>query len=164
MRRAALLAAGLLVAAVAPADGGRQRLRRDAGPFTITVFTLPEPLTVGPADVSVLVQERESGRVVLDAAVAVRVRPPGGPAWRGIEAGVAGNRLFRAATVDLAVPGDWDLEIAVRRNGETAAVSATLPVGPPASRAARIWPYVAAPPLAIALFAAGQALQRRRRR
>jgi hypothetical protein len=164
LREAHFLAACLLVAAVAAADGGRQLVRQDAGPFRITVFTAPEPLAVGPADVSVLVQERGSGRVVLDAAVTVRLRPPGEPAWRRVEADVGSNRLLRSAALDLPVPGDWDLEVEVGRNGETAAVSATLPVRPPAPKAAAIWPYLAAPPLAIAFFAAGQGLRRRRRR
>lgn len=164
MRRAGLLASGLLVAAVAPADGGRQLLRRDAGPFTITVFTAPEPLTAGLADVSVLVQERGSGRVALGAAVALRVRPPGGTAWRGVEAGIGSNRLYRSAVLDVPVAGDWDLEVVVRRDGETATVTGMLPVGPAASKAAGIWPYLAAPPLLITIFAAGQVLRRRRRR
>ena len=70
MRRRAIAAFALLLcAAAAAADGGRVRLRQDAGSFAITVFTAPEPLAAGTADVSVLVQDRQTGAVLLDASV-----------------------------------------------------------------------------------------------
>jgi hypothetical protein len=51
----------------------------------------------------------------------------------------------------------------VRRGAEAAEVSCELPVAPAATGVTRIWPYLAIPPLAIALFALHQWLAARRR-
>ena len=164
MRRTVFVAAGLLAAAIGLGDGGRVRLRQDAGPFAITVFSAPDPLTAGPADLSVLVQEVSTGAVILDAAVELRFRFPGEPSPRTMAAVGGTNRLLESAVVELDTPGDWSLEVSVRRGSEAVVVSCVLPVGPRASRAARVWPYVAAPPLLVTLFAATRRRGRRSRR
>lgn len=160
MRRWGVGLAVLLCATAAAADGGRLRLRQDAGPFRIAVFTAPEPLTAGPADVSVLVQDRTSGEVLLDADVEVLVAAPGGGRKNLVPAPTGANRLLKAAVVSLAAPGNWRLEVVVRRAGQSARISATVPVGPPAPPWARVWPLLAAPPLAVALFVLAGALRR----
>ncbi len=53
-------------ATAAHGDGGTMLLHQDAGPFTITLFAAPQPLQVGTADFSVMVQDRSSGEVLLD--------------------------------------------------------------------------------------------------
>ena len=162
MRRRLLGAAlAVLCASAATADDGRVRLHRDAGPFTVTVFTAPEPLTAGPADVSVLVQDRVSGEALFDARVEIELHPPGAVRGRITAAVPGANRLFQAAVVELATPGDWGLGVAVSRAGATGQVSCVLPVGAPASRLPAIWPFLAAPPLGVALYAIGGALRRR---
>src|SRR6185369_14754383 len=53
MRRAAFVGAAVLLVGVWPAwghHGGDVRLMEKAGPFTITVFSDPTPLRVGPVD------------------------------------------------------------------------------------------------------------------
>jgi hypothetical protein len=70
------LLAGVVVgccAVAAHADGGRLQMRQAAGPFVVSLFTTPESLAVGPADVSVLVEEQ--GSVLLDANVVVTFTP-----------------------------------------------------------------------------------------
>ena len=165
MTRRGLFAAGLLLSAAHTlADGGRVRLRQDAGPFAITVFTAPDPLTAGPADVSVMVQSREEGAVLLDAEVEVRLTAPGSAEARRYRAGPGVNRLMKVTAVALPLAGRWRLEVVVRRAADTATVSGTLSVEPPVSRLEGIWPFLAAPPFAIVLFALRQTRSRRRRR
>lgn len=139
------------------------RLRQAAGPFTVTVFTAPEPLAAGPADVSVLVQDRASGEPVLDAQVEIRLRAPGAEALRSYAAAPGSNRLLKAAGVELAVPGQWKFEVVVRHAGEVATVEGVVPVGPPVPRLVAVWPYLAAPPLAIVLFVLLTAIKRKPR-
>ncbi|HEY1435292.1 MAG TPA: hypothetical protein VGG65_07940 [Thermoanaerobaculia bacterium] len=164
MTRRGLVAAALALCATAVvADGGRVWLQQDAGPFAVTVFTSPNPLTAGPADVSVLVQDRASGRPVLDAAVEIRLSAPGADVARRYVAAPGTNRILKAIAVDMAAPGNWAVEVVVRSGGEMARVTGLLPVGPRVSRLLSIWPYLAAPPLVIALFALQAALKRRAR-
>jgi hypothetical protein len=164
LTRSAVLAAVLFFeASLSVADGGRVRLRQDAGRFAITIFTAPEPLTAGPADISVLVQDRMSGDVVLDAPVEIRLRPPDGARTLAYAAAPGRNRLLRQATVEFPSAGPWTIEAAVRHGAEDATVSTTLTVEPPRSRARSVWPYLAAPPIAVALFAVTYARKRRRR-
>lgn len=139
------------------------RLRQDAGPFAITVFTAPEPLTAGPADVSVLVQDRQTGEALLDASVDLALAGPDGgpPAAARAESGT--NRLMKSAAVTLGGPGSWKLEVVVRRAGEQARVACMLPVAPAAAPLASAWPFLIVPPVAVALFALRGAIRRRSR-
>jgi len=143
------------------------RLMQPAGPFTITLFAAPAVLGVGPADLSVLVQSRPDGAAVLDAGVAITAVPPVGAAAAPVTVDAthdaATNKLLYAATVALPVPGTWTARVAVQRDTERANVSCELPVVPAAGTLARIWPYLAVPPLAVSLFALHQWLAARRR-
>jgi hypothetical protein len=154
--RAFVVAAACLWASAGPAfaDGGTLRLTRAAGPFVVTLFTAPEPLVVGSADVSVLVQERSSAVVRLDATVALRVRAPDGTEQQlqAVHA-TTGNRLLQSALVELSQPGRWQLTVEVRHGSEAAAtVSTELLVGSATPRLAAQWPPLALPPLCIALY------------
>ena len=53
------------------ADGGIMRVREAQGPFVVTIFTASELQQDSPADVSVMVQERDSNDAVLDANVSL---------------------------------------------------------------------------------------------
>src|ERR1044071_4615780 len=68
----------VFVPCFAKGDGGIIRLREVHGPFSITVFSSPEATSGGFTDVSALIQERESGKVVLDADVRFSLIPPSG--------------------------------------------------------------------------------------
>jgi hypothetical protein len=161
---AALLALLLALApATVVADGGRVVASGAAGPFTVTVFAAPVPLRAGDADLSVLVQDGE-GRPLLDARVDLLLRRPGDGAARRVPATrrAATNRLLYAAPVPLPDPGAWRVEVAVRRGTEAGTLAATLDVGPRRSPLAAHWPWLALPPVAIALFALGQRRRQRR--
>ena len=138
-----------------------------AGPFTITLFAAPAVLAVGPGDLSVLVQSRPDGASVLDARVAITAIPPASAAATPVTVDAthdaATNKLLYAATVTLPAPGTWTARVVVQRDAQRAEVSCELPVVPAAGTLARIWPYLAVPPLAVSLFALHQWLLARRR-
>jgi len=147
------------------ADGGTIRVVEPVGAYVVTVFSAPEPLRVGTADVSVLVQERASGSPLLDAQVTLELTPPDGAAPpRRVEAthAAATNKLLHAARVDLDRPGAWTVRVSVHHGTDTVEVRGMLPVVAPASTLADIWPYLALPPLAVALYALRARLVRRR--
>ena len=153
----------MLAPLVAHADGGTVQLREASGPFVVTVFTAPEPLRAGPIDTSVLVQDRETGRVILDATVNLAVQPAAGTSPRFQARAThaqARNKLLQAATIDIPAAGWWTIQISVSRDGAQAVLATKLLVLPAAPRLAGIWPFLILPPVAIALFALHQALRR----
>jgi hypothetical protein len=163
-RRALLACLGLLLPAPAQGDGGTVRLLERSGPFVITVFSAPEPVRVGAADVSVLVQDAQTGAPVLDADVAVEARSPDRTAAVRHEAtrAQAINKLLYATALTPGAPGTWTLEVTVRRGSDVARVQCPLPVAPPRRGLVGIWPYLALPPVVIALYVLRAVLTRRR--
>lgn len=161
MKRLAVLAVFLWPLA-ARADAGRVRLRADAGPFEVTIFTPGSALAAGPVEIGVLIQDRSTGDVLTDAEVDVEARGPRAGAPRAASASGGPNRLLRSAVLDLPESGRWIVTVRVRRGSESASVSCPLDVGPPASRLAGVWPLLAFPPFAVLLFAARSALRPRR--
>jgi hypothetical protein len=156
---AALLLAG---ASAALADGGRLRATEDAGDFRVAIFTSPEPLTAGPADVSVLVQDRWTGEAILDAEVILELSGPGGSAISKPAGRHGRNRLLYGAKVDLAA-GPWTVAARVRRVNADAVARAAFDVGDAETRTFDPWPYLAIPPLAAGVFAVNRRLRRRAR-
>src|SRR5262245_30327762 len=168
-RFGALLGCALAIVAggrQADADGGTIRIVEPVGAYIVTVFSAPEPVRVGVADVSVLVQDRTSGSPLLDAQVTLELNPPdAGATPRRLEAtrAAATNKLLQAARVDVDRPGTWTMRVSVHRGSDAVEVQGALPVLPPASTLSDIWPYLALPPLAVALYALRAGLVRRRR-
>lgn len=163
---AAALALGLdLAAQNASADGGLVRLHERAGPFTVTLFSAPTPLCVGPADLSVLVQAGDGGVPLVDAKVELRLDPPRDAAASPIAvpatAERATNKLLYAARVELAAPGEWRATLSIEQGGGSATVNCPLPVSPAEPPLSALWPYLVAPVVAIAVFALHQRLARR---
>ena len=184
---AAMVMASLMMSAPrnARGDGGIIRLRGTQGPFSVTVFSSPEVTAGGLADVSVLIQRRESGEVVLDADVNLALSPPDGLATKqsddlcGLTTAAmhlpdannpasvratrerASNKLLYAAPVELNAPGDWKLHVFVSRGSDTARFDCLLPVGLRSGKSTGVWPYLMLPPLAVALFAVNQWLRKR---
>lgn len=158
-----LLTMVMLIPLIAHADGGTVQLREASGAFVVTVFTAPETLRAGPIDTSVLVQDRETGRVILDATVSLALQPASGTgAWLQTRAthAQARNKLLQAATIDIPAAGWWTMQISVSQNGTQAVVTTKVLVLPAAPRLAGIWPFLILPPVAVALFALHQTLRR----
>ena len=136
-------------------DGGTMLLHQDAGAFTITLFAAPQPLEVGTADFSVLVQDRASGEVLLDPILDLTVA---GTTVR-LTRGQVSNRLLQAATVHLSSPGKLRLTLAVRRGSDVTQLTTDCTVEPDRSRATLVWFYVLLPLGIILLFVIHQGLK-----
>jgi len=176
-----------LVPVLADADGVVVRARETQGPFTITLFTPNEVSRRFPADLTVMVQGRDSGEVVMDADVELGFVLPTGASFNpndsvcGSGNGVpvilpgqsmafvathaqAANKLLYGASVMFPSAGNWQLLATVRRGSEAATASYTFPVNAPPSRLVAVWPCLALPPLAIGLFACNRWLRSRQER
>jgi hypothetical protein len=156
----------ILVQATAWPDGGTVRLRHEASDLVITVFTSPSPLSVGPVDISVLLQNREGLEPVLDAKVSLALRTDDS----GIELQArptreqARNKLLYAAPVTLSKPGKWHIVVTVLRNGKKTDTAGILEAAAAPDKASSYTGYIAFPPVMIGLFMVRQRLIRRRSR
>jgi hypothetical protein len=165
MKALRALAALLMLASWAAAaygDGGTILLHQDAGAFTITLFAAPQPLHVGSADISVMVQDRTGGDVLLDSVVDLTLAPQAGdatPTTIRLTRGQVSNRLLQAATVDFSQPGRWHLSLQVQRGRDVAHLSTDCTVEANRSRATLVWFYVLLPIGIIFLFVVHQALK-----
>jgi len=176
----------LLLPGHAKAHLGIVLSREAREPFVITVFTSSELVRGQAADVSVLVQRRDSNEVILDATVCFVLTPPRGSISQqadpfcGQPAPVAlattsgsrdgqsmiparreqsSNKLLYAAPINFPMAGPWELEISVQHGTDSAKLTCEIPVGLPARRLAGLVPYLALPLLLIALFAINQWLR-----
>ncbi|MFM8410240.1 MAG: hypothetical protein ACKOCT_08165 [Alphaproteobacteria bacterium] len=153
--RASLL--GVAVASPARADGGAVLLRGSSGGLEVTLFGEPAPLRAGPADLSVLVQDAASGATLLDGTVDLHLEPPAESGLAPIDlrpdAARATNKLLRASPVALGTAGAWHARVDVTDGGRHARVDGVLDVGPERPALARLWPWLALPVVASALFA-----------
>jgi hypothetical protein len=147
-----------MAATAALGDGGTMLVHQDAGAFTITLFAAPQPLQVGTADFSVLVQDRSSGEVLLDPSIDLTLA---GDATVRLTRGQVSNRLLQAATVHFSSPGKRRLTLAVRRGSEVAQLSTDCTVERDRSRATLVWFYVLLPVGIILLFVIHQGLKLR---
>jgi hypothetical protein len=164
----------LSLSQAALADGGRLSLHERAGPFTVTLFTTPDPLTQGSADFSVAVERPgdlglDQG-LVEDAKVTLILTPldatrPGSGQRLVLAAthAAASSAFLQAANFTLPAPGLWNITIVVQQGrdlGECAGVIDVLPYRVATDGIA--W-QIALVPLAMLLFAVHQARKRRHR-
>jgi hypothetical protein len=169
--RWAILIVLAFVPSVARPDGGVVRAKETHGSFIITIFSPPYASATTPTDVTVLVQRQSSCVVVLNADVTLGFVSPtvegGKPAFGTIDV-VCGratslevtnarrsqaNKLLYGASVILPRPGSWRLWVTVREGGEEAKIACSLPIGSSSGQMTALWPYLALPPVVIALFA-----------
>ncbi|HEX4144433.1 MAG TPA: hypothetical protein VHY91_13070 [Pirellulales bacterium] len=146
-------------------DGGAVVLSGRAGDYQIAVLASPAPPHVGPADLSVLVQDAATGQPVDGLSVTLRLVPDGGLPDEGLRLeatrAAATNKLFYAAQFDLPSAGRWTLTAtaAKQRPGETAEprpaamIAGPLDVGGPPPRWVELWPWIGWPAIVVALFA-----------
>jgi hypothetical protein len=174
----------MLTLRIARGDGGIVQLQQTSGPFSVTVFISPETVSGGLTDVSVLVQSEKNGEVILDADVTLSLIPPEGvarnesdpfcssftgvtvsqPATNSLTVRAtreqAYNKLLYAALFKLDTPGNWRLNGTVSHNSDAARFDCLLPVTTASPKLSGLWPCLAFPPIAIALFALNQKLRR----
>jgi hypothetical protein len=150
------------------ADGGAVRGHQSVGGLTMTVFTSADPISAGPLDVSVLVQDRADGAPILDGLVKLRLasRSDVGGSDRLLEAtathDAAANKLLYATWIDVGA-GEWVLRVIAQRGDERSRIDVPLSVGPPTIRLSEYWPHLLLPPLAILVFVLHQRLVEARR-
>jgi hypothetical protein len=145
------------------ADGGIVQMQRSSGPFVITVFTAPVPLSAGPADISILIQD-SNNHSILDAQVSVFIHREGVEAIKAdARRDQSKNRLLYSALLNLPEAGRWEIEVAVVRNSEETRVSGVMMVAPPRSFLLTYWWTLALPPVVIGLFVINQWLKKRLR-
>lgn len=141
----------------AQADGGQVRVMEGRGGYRLTVFTSPNPLRAGPTDVSVLLQDADTGEAVSDATVTVELTPADGqpaPLRALATTDAATNKLLRAALVELPSPGRWDVcvECTTAPGRPPIAATFSMDVAPPLPEWLTVWPWFAWPAIAVALF------------
>ena len=116
--RIVLLVVGVLAYVnAAVADGGRLRFRREAGPFVVTFFTTPDPLSIGPADFSVAVQRMGMPGLVEDAHIEFILTSVNGKGKRVVlhaSHAAATSKWLQASNLSIPAQGLWHVTIRVR--------------------------------------------------
>lgn len=122
--RAGVVVAALVVCAWARpafADGGRLRFREPAGPFVVTLFTTPDPLTQGHADFSVAMERAGEPGLVEDAQVEFLLAPADGHGRQFVVDAshvAATSKWLQAANFSFPAKGLWRVKVVVRRGQE----------------------------------------------
>ena len=134
-----LLAVYVVLACVNPAfaDGGRLRFRRSAGPFIVTLFTTPDPLTKGPADFSVAVERAGMPGLVEDARVEIILTPAQGHGRQLVlhaSHAEATSKWLQAVNFSLPARGLWHVTVLVRRGQQEGQCSGEVRVRTSAAR------------------------------
>ena len=164
MKPLLLPALAILAQAVAWADGGTVLLRQEAGDLVITVFASPSPLSVGPIDISLLLQNRNGLDPVLDSDVSLLLHQDASSIEAHPTREQARNKLLYAAPVTFSEPGKWQIGLTVLRNGEKTNAAGILEVAPAPGKSASYAAYIAFPPVMIVLFIVRERLVHRRSR
>jgi len=143
------------------------RLTQETGRYRITVFTAPTPIRVGPVDVSVLIQDRDTGEPLTDANAHVKLTPRDQPSAAldvPATSEAATNKLLRAAIVMLPGSGWWTVRVAVAGPHGSAQTGFEVEVGEPLPRWQALWPWFSWPAVVVLLFGVQQVLVQRRSR
>jgi hypothetical protein len=153
------------------ADGGTLRLSQRWNDRQISVFTSPAVLRAGPIDISVLIQDAQSGRVCTDAAVDVELGaldPPLTLLHQTATTDAATNKLFKAALLDIPHSGPWKVRVFLRdpqmpidsateqTSHEVPVAEFELAIAPPLPAWLDLAPWLVLPFAAIAFFGVHQ--------
>lgn len=104
------------------ADGGRLRFNKPAGPFMVTLFTTPDPLTKGRADFSVAIERPDTTGLIQNADVTFILTPQNDPQHRIVlhaSHSQATSRFLQAANFNLPSAGAWRIDVIVREGSES---------------------------------------------
>jgi cytochrome c oxidase assembly factor CtaG len=149
----AAIAYGWLAPDTVDLDGDVVCLQGVSGPFQVTVFGEPRPLAAGAKDFAVLVQDPNSGAVVLDADVDLAAQSAGGaPTVVRATHRRSTNKLLEAATVDLPAVGTWNVRVSAREGKGEGALQTTMNVAPAATESVFSWGYIVALSIGAALL------------
>ena len=140
-------------------------MRQTAGPFVVSLFTTPESLAVGQADLSVMVEEQ--GSVLLDADVVVTLTADEkgvAPVVAHLSHAHATNRLLQDAVIQLPRAGRWHAAVHIRQGGREATAATDLTVADHSARRATVLLFAVLPLCAIAVFVWVEITKRQARR
>ena len=152
-----LSAAVWLLPAMVRADGGTVRAQQRHGDYRVTIFTDPSPLRAGPVDVSVLVQDAETGTPLVDREVQVEVCPRDLPRQIMRDEATraeATNKLFRAAKFKLPQAGWWTITAKVELPSEKSFTTCDVEAAAALPPWQAIWPWYTWPLMVTAAFVA----------
>lgn len=153
-----LALAVFLLPSTAQADAGTVQLSHCFCGYRFTIFT-STPLRAGPVEISVLLQDAQTGEPCLGGELTISVCPAGHPeqATRHcVAAGTGTNKLLYCAKFDLPWPGPW--EVVVRSGG--IGVMTVVEADAPIPQWMDLWLWIALPALPIALFAIDRRLRK----
>ena len=155
----------LVCACPAYADGAHIALRAVAGPYSVTLFTAPEPLVSGPADLSLLVEDAATGAMLSEATADGVLHCAGAePARMTLSHEAAANKLLLAAGPTMMRPGSCTLVLRIGQPGSpTVSVTAVLQVGEDHRRRTTLLFALVLPAGVIVLFLVNQQVKLRRR-
>lgn len=140
---------------------------RDVGGYRIAVFAEPAPLRAGPVDISVMVQDAQSGEQLDDTMIDVRVQSVGPVVVRRDSPATeeaATNKLFKAAHLTLPFSGHWQVQVEVDGRYGKAEVTAEMVAGTALPRWQRLWAWFTWPAVPVGLFLLNQWLAARQER
>ena len=123
---------GLFAAEKIDIDGDIVRVQQVSGPFRISVFTAPDPVEKGDFEAAVLVQDADSGRVILDSDVKLGVQTGGKPSgdleFIRATREQSQNKILQAASLDLPAGDKPVLRVTVHRGSDEGQVACPLEV------------------------------------
>ena len=128
-------------------------LWRESGLFKVAVFA-PADLQAGPGNFGFLVEDRNTRETLLGWTMELSARlvnSKGGSEVRAIRK-ESRNKLLHTAELDLPTSGDWMLNVALRRNSESAGFCLPLRVGKRPKKLYDLWPYLLFPGFGMLLF------------
>ena len=164
---ACMVAAAATCPRIAWADGGVPLTMRDIGGYRIAVFAEPAPLRAGPVDISVMVQDAQTGKHLDDTTIQVRVQSVGPVVVRRASPATeeaATNKLFKAAHLSLPFAGHWQVQVEVEGRYGKAEVTAEMVAGKALPRWQRLWAWFTWPAVPVGLFLLHQWLTARQQR
>jgi hypothetical protein len=140
-------------------------MHQNAGPFVVTLFSIPDDLVTGPADLSVGVEDTTTGEVVNDAVVTLTLTSLDTPSTNRIVTTVTdgpGSRgILKSAEVTLPSAGRWHIAIVVADGAKHGACSMDLIVGTAHNKTYEVWAAAICPLLFMLLFTVRERRKRR---
>lgn len=142
----------LFFTAVSPAashmGGYPQLVNAPVGPYLLSIWTLPNPLTTGESNFIAAVSQPLKGEdvrpgeglVILGAEITLTLTPPDGsePLTLIVTNEAATNKLFYEGYTTLETPGRWQVTAQVQYKGQGGEVAFPVEVTVPAT--SRWWP------------------------
>lgn len=164
MRAFSVVTFFMLSASLLYADGGRLQLHQQTGPFVVSLFTTPDPLTTDMADFSVAVERTGELGIVQDAEITLVLTDVNHPEERLVKQAnhqQATSRFLEAANFSFPHSGMWHVLVIVHEGADVATCSANIIVQPRPVYQDRVWTMIALLPLALLMFVLHQRVKRR---